>query len=64
MLPNRIRIPDHLILPFGTARKFDIDKIKLSSADAPENHTNTALAGCLHLIRAHVSFRAVASATP
>jgi hypothetical protein len=34
MLPNRIRISDHLILPFGTARKSDLAKIKLSSAAA------------------------------
>jgi hypothetical protein len=34
MQPIKIQIPDHLILPFGTARKFDIGSIKLSAAAA------------------------------
>jgi hypothetical protein len=33
-MPTRFHIPDHLILPFGTAQKFDIERIKLSSAGA------------------------------
>lgn len=30
----KIEIRDHLILPFGTARKFDLQRIKLSSVAA------------------------------
>lgn len=30
-MPKQFHIPDHLILPFGTATKFDISRIKLSS---------------------------------
>ncbi len=33
-MPTRIEISDHLILPFGTARKFDLQRIKLSSVAA------------------------------
>jgi hypothetical protein len=33
-MPTRIEIRDHLILPFGTARKFDLQKIRLSSVAA------------------------------
>jgi hypothetical protein len=33
-MPTRIEISDHLILPFGTARKFDLQKIRLSSVAA------------------------------
>jgi hypothetical protein len=32
--PMKIQISDHLILPFGTARKFDLQRIKLSSVAA------------------------------
>lgn len=33
-MPRRIHIPDHLILPFGTATKNDLPRIKLSSVAA------------------------------
>jgi hypothetical protein len=33
-MPNKIRISEHLILPFGSARRFDIAKITLSAAAA------------------------------
>jgi hypothetical protein len=33
-MARKIHIPNHLILPFGTARKFDLNKIRLSSVAA------------------------------
>jgi hypothetical protein len=33
-MPKKIHIPNHLILPFGTARKFDLNRIRLSSVAA------------------------------
>lgn len=37
----RIQIRDHLILPFGTARKFDLQRIKLSSVAANGIYLNS-----------------------
>jgi hypothetical protein len=33
-MPTNIEIRNHLILPFGTARKFDLQKIRLSAVAA------------------------------
>ena len=33
-MPNQIHVPNHLILPFGTAKMLDLDRIKLSSVAA------------------------------
>jgi hypothetical protein len=51
MRPNKIRIADHLILPFGSARKFDIPKITLSAAAANGIYL-TADVPCVYIDRA------------
>src|SRR4051812_47143224 len=33
-MPTEIHVPNHLILPFGTAKKLDLERIKLSSVGA------------------------------
>jgi len=49
-VPNKIHIADHLILPFGTARKFDLNRIKLSSV-AADGIYFTADVPCIYIDR-------------
>jgi hypothetical protein len=50
-VPHRIRIPNHLILPFGSARKFDLNKIRLTSVGADGIYFTSDIS-CVYIDRA------------
>jgi hypothetical protein len=50
-MPGKIRIANHLILPFGTARKFDLNRIKLSSVAADGIYFTSDIP-CIYINRA------------